>query len=481
MKKLFIIISFIAYFSSSCQKQLELSPISSISANSFWKTENDARGAMFGLYNCMRSALGNYNYLFWGEFRNGYWESGSAGAITEWVNIWDNNLDPITAGTNWSGLYQVINDANLILKYVPNIPFTNEQERAEILGHAYFMRAFSYFYVVRIWGDAPISTTPFESADQDLYLSRRPVTEIYQLLKADIDKAGDMLPSASANFLANKSTANILKADIYVWLAKIGGGGEAELQVANQALNNVLSAEYQFSDSYLDVFRNNDNKEIIFSIFYNEIEGGTNYSDTFIPTTTDVPATLRDIVPYKPSPNRARFNQEFVTQTLNQAPGDSRTAVIWQEIPLANGLALKWINKYIGKDVAGVRMLVDNVRIYRLADVILFKAEVENALHHPTEAINWINKIARRAYGQDNYYPTSLNEDQVNTAILKERMIEFAAEGKTWFDIVRFGKAFTLIPSLQGRENEHEGHILYFPVAQDVISRNVNIKQTKGY
>ena len=96
------------------------------------------------------------------------------------------------------------------------------------------------------------------------------------------------------------------------------------------------------------------------------------------------------------------------------------------------------------------------------------------------EAIAELNKIAKRAYGADNYY-AGLSPAQTDDAILNQRLLEFVLEGKSWFDIRRFGKAFEMIPTLVGREGENNGNILLFPVAQDVINRNRNIVQTDGY
>jgi hypothetical protein len=70
---------------------------------------------------------------------------------------------------------------------------------------------------------------------------------------------------------------------------------------------------------------------------------------------------------------------------------------------------------------------------------------------------------------------------QVNDAILRERIVEFTAEGKSWFDFIRFGKAFELIPSLVGRQGDREGNILLMPIAPSTLSNNPKIKQTPGY
>src|SRR5690606_34397595 len=118
-----------------------------------------------------------------------------------------------------------------------------------------------------------------------------------------------------------------------------------------------------------------------------------------------------------------------------------------------------------------------DIPIYRYAEAILFKAEIEN--EQGGDPVAQLNKIARRAYGTPNYYSLPLSKVQINKIILTERMKEFAAEGKSWWDHIRLGLAFTDIPALVGRENET--NILLWPVVSASINGNPNIKQTEGY
>ena len=69
--------------------------------------------------------------------------------------------------------------------------------------------------------------------------------------------------------------------------------------------------------------------------------------------------------------------------------------------------------------------------------------------------------------------------NDLNEAIVTERMKEFAAEGKLWWDFIRLGVVFKKAPYLIGRENEL--NILLWSVAQTSINKNPNIIQTPGY
>lgn len=63
----------------------------------------------------------------------------------------------------WTTLYQMINQTNLAIKYVPNISMPDVADRNDYLGQAYALRALAYFYAIRVWGDVPLFIEPTES------------------------------------------------------------------------------------------------------------------------------------------------------------------------------------------------------------------------------------------------------------------------------------------------------------------------------
>src|SRR5690606_27794217 len=104
---------------------------------------------------------------------------------------------------------------------------------------------------------------------------------------------------------------------------------------------------------------------------------------------------------------------------------------------------------------------------------------IENEKGNSGSAVDFLNQVAKRAYGVDDYYNQSLSKEEINAAILKERAKEFFFEGKYWWDLIRFGQVFQKVPSLMGRENEQ--NVLLWPVAFNTINRNDKIVQTLGY
>ncbi len=135
--------------------------------------------------------------------------------------------------------------------------------------------------------------------------------------------------------------------------------------------------------------------------------------------------------------------------------------------------------KFDGVVTNGVREFLDDYIIYRYADLLLMKAEAKNGLgQDPSDEIN---RLRQRAYGM-NYAShvfvsgtTSENDD----AILQERLLELMLEGKRWWDLIRFGKAFDLVPSLRDRQGED--YLLVFPISETTLGLNPNLTQNSGY
>ena len=98
--------------------------------------------------------------------------------------------------------------------------------------------------------------------------------------------------------------------------------------------------------------------------------------------------------------------------------------------------------KYIGHMDGGIRYFDSDIVLFRYADVLLMRAEVENALTGKCAA--YLNRVRERAYGA-NYTENEAYKDgtfaENELAILKERDKELVAEGSRWFDVVRMHDA----------------------------------------
>lgn len=473
----------------SCDDILDTTPYSVITTESMWQTETDAISGVAGMYSQYRSTFNGNNFLFWFEIRNGFWQYGASGggAGTDvWEDLFYNTLNAGSSpGTDWSNFYKTINAANLVIKYLPNIDFNDEDKRSTLLADAYFVRASCYFALARIWGDVPVVTSGYESVDVDnLYPERDNVSLVFDQVKADIDLALSNIADNGVRdrLMASKAGINMLKADVYLWTAKRLNGGAADLQIASGAVDQVLSdSNYELLDNYEQVFRVEGNSELIFSIYFDLSEADGQYGSQFAYGNAQVPSEYHNNpVMIGAHAQWFTFNNNYVENYLNKSGNDLRVSIVNEDY-VTESQTFRWVNKFKGDWVDGARNFVSDTRIYRYAEAILFKAEILNATGSTANAVAYLNQIAKRAYGVDDFYSTSLSQEEVDDAILDERLIEFGAEGKAWFDIIRFGKAFEKIPSLVGRENDNEGNILLFPISPSTITKNPKIIQTPGY
>jgi starch-binding outer membrane protein, SusD/RagB family len=481
-----ILVLIIGLANTGCEDVLERQPYSIITAQNMWLTEADATAGIIAMYNRFRNQFNDQKYLMWFEFRSGFWTTGESGAA-QWNDYFFNQPNTTMGSLDWSGFYLLINTANLAIKYIPQTDFGSMARKNTLIAEAYFVRAYVYFALARLWGDVPLVVDPYESYDEEkLFPARTSVGLVFDQIKADLDKALAHMDDKSPRnrVMVSEAAIQMLKADVYLWTAKRRNGGAADLQTALTAVNSVMNnSSYQLLPNYEQVFRNWRNNEIIFSIYFSIEEASDQFGWALLLQSGMVPARLHNNpVIVNTRAQWHSFTDHYLNNYVYHTVGDTRAGVLNQDyLDVVANRRWRWVNKYLGEMVGGVRNDVSETPIYRYAEAILFKAEILNALDRTPEAIAELNKIAKRAYSVDNFYSGAISKQQADQYILHERLIELGAEAKSWFDIIRFGKAFEIIPSLVGRENEYQGNILLLPVAPGTLTKNPSIQQTPGF
>ena len=492
MRKILYIILFmiISLFQTSCFDVLDIDQKSQISSINMWNTEEDGDAATYGMYYQFRSAFSS-NIAYWGDYRTGVFSTTQtlAGDILDANN---NTIDPNNQGANWEGLYKLINTANLIIRHVPNISFSNETNKNRIMANAYFVRAFAYYWVVRIWGDAPLLLDGFETDEgEKLFAQKTPSDSIYKQVESDIDKAVELIPSsATDNTVATPSAINMLKADYCMWMAKVKLTDQTEKSAyytkAQEALTAVLTnPSYSLADDYSKLFDATNKKstnEIIFTIRFvkDEYEGGfaKNYLLSVNAIATKDKQYVGDgtgktiVVGTEGSlAQRVLFTTDFINFLFANTK-DKRAQVTYPLVSYSK--KYRWINKYIGSWINQTRVFNSDIIVYRLADAILFQAELYNATGETSKAISCLNDIALRAYGISKYYKETLSNIEVDKYIMDEREKEFAAECKIWWDMIRMGVVFDRVKTLSGRQGEP--NVLLWPISYSSLNSNPNLK-----
>ena len=479
----------IGCFITSCAEELAPDPTSVITTNSFWKTEGDAQGALVGMYVNLRN-VATQDLYYLGEARSDMLAMGTVGE-GGWAKFYRNTLNPTDAGPSWQNFYTLVNSANLMIKYVPDIEFASEDTKNNLLAQVYTMRAFAYFVMVRSWGALPLRTEPLEGFDaESTQQERASVEEVFTLIKQDLDQALQLFPDnefPEGRNMWSKPAANALKADVYLWTGKRLSGGEADFSTALSALNEVETANVSLLPDFENIFDydNKGNEEIVMAVRFEQFETGNNYFYDMYLIASALPTNIDDSTRQVLLPiggNNIVTPSESVKAQF--AEDDTRRDASFFEIYTQDedGMSSYFttvVLKGAGTVVSGARLFLDDVILYRYADVLLMKAEAKNALgQDPSPEIN---QVRQRAYGEnfDNHVLVSGSQEENDDAILQERLLELAFEGKRWWDLLRFGKALEVVPSLQNKANPE--HFLLFPLSNEILSLEPRISQNPGY
>lgn len=477
---------------TACHDDLNIKQPSNFTSLSMWNDENDFHVAVNGLYSLYRSNYVSDLHSVYGDLRADYIESGAVNSAY-YNRIPKNEIIISDDGTNWSGIYTTINAANLILRHIDDISFTRQETKDEVMANAYFIRGYLYYVIARVWGDAPVLITGFESENQeDMYPSRNPVAEVYAQVETDIELAASLMPAGKHLHKASKAAINMLRADYYSWKATRLNGGQGSLDKALAAVNSVLSAGYTFVPEFKDQIgvENEANDEYIFTMPFTNAENvkpGTypNFYSLFPAPAGDWARISNAGFTQDDCPTGAwaqyAVPQKSFCEFMKSEPLDSRTDLTLREFEqdfIKNDVQVqRMFTKFLGTWENNTRIFDSDMPVYRLAEAYLLKAEIENKLGNTQNALDALNVITKRAYGVDDYYTTT-DKEEIAKAICNETLKELALEGKIWWTYLRNNMEFKMIPSLRGKEDVL--NILLWPVAMASHDSNPNISLTPG-
>lgn len=488
MRKIFLLLSIPALLTlaSGCKKILEVTPDSSITEQTYFKSEGDFDPYVVGIYTFMRSFANNITY---GTERSEELVSGSNSRFT---TAWSQILSPSTGAVNYNDWYKAIGHCNLLLDKIKPFNFSSADTKKRIIAETYCLRAYFFFHLTRIIGDLPLMLDPVTDENVPL-LARSSAADVMKRIQSDLDTAIVVYKSMSSfsatSFPSTKyrfayGSAQALKADAKLWSAKVQGGGTADFNDAITALTEVEATGATLNTDFKNVsgIRAATNTEDILAAYYQRDETGANYGLNALPFLTIVQGALNlDSIPYaKTSGNgQGAYQISPKSKALFTTSGDKRIPYTWITERQSTGNKISWITKYPGTVYADDRISDNDIIIYRLADIYLMKAEAYAALNNTTQAIAYLQKIRTRA--GTGTYAGATDKASVEKEILDERGRELYFENKRWYDLVRFHyggtiNVYTYVPNLAGKTTP-----LYWPLNTTVLANNSKLKQTDGY
>lgn len=463
----------------SCNDLLDVKVYDSITNENYWETEGDVTGYLTGIYNKFRDVM-NASYHF--EDRGDAFEVGLEGSVSEaWSQVLTESNAPL-----WRNYYNIIHHCNLTIKYAPEItPNTTNINRA--LAEAYFFRAYTYFILIRSWGDVPIVLDPTES-DQSPLPARSPAAIVMtEVILKDIEKSLNSFPEngfRNKNRVSKPAVFSAL-ADILLWKSKVIDKNTDELPGALAATDSVLASGVALVD-FLNIHdtSNKNNSEIIFSLYYLRDEKSDQYGSRLKPRDLFVSSAVNiEDIPYAKSGARSVYSpsQKFMNSFPNT--NDIRKDASYIVAKNSKGETIGiFDNKFRGTLYEDDRYWENDHVIYRLGEIILFRAEIYAAMggaDNLDKAITELDKIRTRAHTGN--YTGARDKQSVEREIFDERFRELWFEFKRWPDIVRFHhggtiNAYNEVPNLLGKTVP-----LFFPINIDDMTLNPNLVQTEGY
>lgn len=492
---------------AGCSDFLDEEDPSNLTPESFFTIPDHAEAAIAAVYDDTRF-YGDGAGIFSSNWQ--LLEAPTGTATTETAQNSDlNNLYSLTWDGNtghirnwWRGIYQLVANANLVLDRVPDITPMDEAQKTRILGEAKFLRAWAYFYAVRIWGDVPLVLEPQTASSEDFLPSRTPQREVYDQIVNDLQDAESAgLPFTDQTGRVSQAAAKAMLSKVYLTMAgfPLNLGTEYYQLAANKSKELIDNpGSLDLFDTYMEVHdeRFGNQVEHIFMIQYNNVVAGNpmgNMFPNFKPVSYRGPSGTGSTVPtfsfyesYEEGDIRT-IDQEgyFYTTYYENGNGvrfDLGAPYIFKHFNvIANGT----------EGVPGTAQDNLNVPVLRFAEVLLIFAEASNEVNGPTqEARDAVARIRDRA-GLETPPVGALTQESFEELIWKERWHELAYEGKTWFDMIRLRQVFN---EQTGGFDDFVGHVnlnsnqalqerhLLFPIPIQEMLNNPNLEvQNPGY
>lgn len=401
-------------------------------------------------------------------------------------------VDDYTTTTNnyaledlWQVAYEGVNRTNYLLKYWDtnlagdNIAFTGKDA---LKGEVYFLRAYYYFSLVRLFGDVVLFTDRKIGVNDFGKLQRVPKANVYEQIENDLLSAITTLPPTQVQKgRITRYAAQALLGKVYLY--------EEKFDLAATMLENVVNGPFSLVANVDSMFMpgGENGPESVFEIQYSNKspyynwQGYTRGQGNYAAQQNGV----RGLSGSADMPYAAGWSTNLPTQELANAfeTGDQRKNATILDIeayknanptfnikytvaPYKNtGLYNKKYQPFKGHTSGQIELNYDNnQRIIRYADVLLMAAEANNRSTTPNvvKALDYLNQVRRRAFN-DTAHDINLSGSALTQAIWNERRLELAMEGDRFFDLVRTGQAASKLTGFVVGKNE------VFPIPQKEI------------
>lgn len=421
---------------TACDQTIDKDPEQSIPIGQVFEDSTAASRALTGVYDGIQAngIYGGFPVMaadFTADVAN------FSGSFTTWQQAQNFNLSSTHGPTQniWADHYDVINRANLIIDNVPNIEGISQAGIDDFVGQAKFVRALSYFNLVRWFGqpyqpgasnDQPgviLQTEGVRNTDPEFNKPRASVGEIYSQIRSDLEDAVSRLDVEGSRTRAGQAVANALLAKVSLYQGRYD-------EAATRAETVIGQPEFALSGSPLTPYANESSSEIVFAV---------SYSSTDNTGTNDFMSSF-----YLPGDLGGRGDINPLGQFLSDAEdGDIRAGVGSVSSSEVNGDSLLyafsgnvWTNKWTQNSFG------DDMPVLRVSEMYLIQAEgLARGSGSAADARAAVNAVRNRA-GLSNVNPSLSGQDLIDE-IIRQRRYELAFEADRRHDLQRLGRTIS--------------------------------------
>ncbi|HAH24456.1 MAG TPA: hypothetical protein DCL77_12010 [Prolixibacteraceae bacterium] len=501
MKKL-IVLFVIALFSWSCDDMIKEDELNKLSINN----KGDLEFAVAGLYHQFAGIknmqlLNNRDDL---TLAYGHSMSSSGSVVTCTKSYNDNNYEGVYLSM-YKPLYQSIACANDIFKKVQKLD-QNSIAIKHLLGEVYFIRAYSYFWLVRLFGKIPI----IDNVDVDYTVPKASYLESYIFIESDFQRAISLLPASNYDarkrqITPHRGTAKALLAEVYLsWAGYPIKDAAMYVKSAAMAKEVIDSAGF-FGFGLMDDMANlwdgehPTNEESVFSIYNAGFYENEN-PNSYVQTDNYFPSPFMGCEPavqfYNSFPNNYRKDVTYTRHRINiyrpDCIVDSLNPVNTYCPPVekfdywVDSIDICYPMEFRKMNGSGD---LKTINLFRYAHTLLTYAEAKaRSGSLDFLAFEAINQIRRRANKVDvhsaSIYDISqdLSNEQFADSVVWEKAWEFCAEPESrWFDLLRLEK----LGDLKEMRIKGDGNTIpitmdmetyFFPIPKEEQMLNLNLQ-----
>jgi hypothetical protein len=468
---------------SGCSKLLDREPITQVVTNTTSGASisaSEAEGLLQGVYDAETGYAYGLEFNVLDRITNGdVWSDNCYAGGDNAANI---TIDLFTANSlndnirrDWADAYGIIGNINIAIPQIEACadPALSSARKAQILGEARFMRAFTYFDMVRLFGKLPIILKPAdltnsESLIKSTFVPQSSVDSVYDAILQDLWYAKDNVQNDNLppnKMVVTKGAVNSILAKVYASMPTPNWDSVAYYC-------DAVIPGYSLVPDFNFLWDNDhkNNSEAIWEFNY----VGWSVVGNWIPSQFIGSGWKKFSTPSNDLVNT--FRQEGDSVRLHASV--SFVDYGWSDPYWKNPANYPILSKYNDPNNG-----TNDFYAIRLADILLLRAEAYNNKGDITDAATLVNQVRKRV---DLPNTTAATQADMAQAIATERRLELAFEGHRRFDLIRTGKAIEVMNAQKdGAGNNLNYNVqpyqLVYPVPQQQLDLNPKLVQNPGY